>query len=416
MTRPTIEIPAHLLPRDGRFGSGPSKVRPAQVNTLGGLGTSLLGTSHRQPPVRDLVRRVKDGLGELFGLPDGYEVALGNGGATAFWDIATFSLVAERASHGAFGEFGAKFATATSRAPFLVDSLVTRAEPGSVALPALADDVDLYAWPHNETSTGALAPVRRLGGPSVPDGGRLADGGPLVPDGGRLPNGGSLVPDGGRLVDGAPGGSGSDQPLVVVDGTSAAGAVPFDVSATDAYYFAPQKVFAADGGLWLAVLSPAAVTRAERLAASRWIPEFLDLSVAVANSRQDQTLNTPAIATLVLLAEQVDWLLAQGGMVWASARSAESSGHVYAWAESREWATPFVAEPAHRSPVVATVDLAESIEASAVVQVLRANGVLDVFPYRKLGRNQLRIATFPAVDPDDVRALTASIDYITERL
>jgi len=403
VTRPTIEIPAHLLPRDGRFGSGPSKVRPAQVNTLGGLGTSLLGTSHRQPPVRDLVRRVKDGLSELFGLPDGYEVALGNGGATAFWDIATFSLVAERASHGAFGEFGAKFATATSRAPFLVDSLVTRAEPGSVALPASADDVDLYAWPHNETSTGALAPVRRLGSPSAPDGGRLADGGSLVPDGGRLPNG-------------APGGSGSDQPLVVVDGTSAAGAVPFDVSATDAYYFAPQKVFASDGGLWLAVLSPAAVTRAERLAASRWIPEFLDLSVAVANSRQDQTLNTPAIATLVLLAEQVDWLLAQGGMVWASARSAESSGHVYAWAESREWATPFVADPAHRSPVVATVDLAGSVEASAVVQVLRANGVLDVFPYRKLGRNQLRIATFPAVDPDDVRALTASIDYITERL
>ncbi len=377
MTRPTIEIPAHLLPRDGRFGSGPSKVRPAQVNTLGGLGASLLGTSHRQPPVRDLVRRIKVGLGELFGLPDGYEIALGNGGATAFWDVATFSLVAERASHGAFGEFGAKFATATSRAPFLVDSLVTRAEPGSVALPTVADGVDLYAWPHNETSTGALAPVRRLGSPSVPDG---------------------------------------DHPLVVVDGTSAAGAVPFDVAATDAYYFAPQKVLAADGGLWLAVLSPAAVARAERLAASRWIPEFLDLSVAVTSSRQDQTLNTPAIATLVLLAEQVDWLLAQGGMAWASARSAESSGHVYAWAGSREWATPFVADPALRSPVVATVDLAESVEASAVVQVLRAHGVLDVFPYRKLGRNQLRIATFPAVEPDDVRALTASIDYVAERL
>ena len=377
MTAPAIKIPAELLPRDGRFGSGPSKVRPAQLDALTLLGPALLGTSHRQAPVRALVHRVTAGLAELFDLPEGYELALGNGGSTAFWDVATFSLVAERASHGVFGEFGGKFAKATSRAPFLVDSLVTNAEPGTVTLPAEADDVDVYAWPHNETSTGALAPVRRLGGGAGDDG---------------------------------------SGPLVVVDGTSAAGAVPFDVAATDAYYFAPQKVLAADGGLWLALLSPAAVARAERLASERWIPEFLDLSVAITNSRLDQTLNTPAIATLVLLAEQVEWLLAQGGIAWASARSVESSGHVYAWAESRSWASPFVADAAHRSPVVATVDLDESVDAAVVVQVLRDNGVLDVFPYRKLGRNQLRIATFPAVDPDDVRALTASIDHITARL
>ena len=376
MTKPAIEIPAHLLPRDGRFGSGPSKVRPDQVNAVGAAGSSLLGTSHRQAPVRGLVRRVREGLTTLFDLPDGYEVALGNGGSTAFWDLATFSLVAHRASHGAFGEFGAKFATATSRAPFLADSLVTSAEPGSVTLPALADDVDVYAWPHNETSTGALAPVRRLGSP--------ADGGP--------------------------------GPLVVVDGTSAAGAVAFDVTATDAYYFAPQKVFGADGGLWLAVLSPAAIERAERLAGERWIPEFLDLSTAVTNSRQEQTLNTPAVATLVLLAEQVEWLLAQGGLSWAADRSAQSSGHLYAWAESRPWATPFVAEAEHRSPVVVTIDLDEAVNATQVVAALRAHGVLDVFPYRKLGRNQLRIATFPAVEPADVEALSACIDHVVDLL
>jgi len=372
VTRPAIEIPADLLPRDGRFGSGPSKVRAEQVAALAGPSSALLGTSHRQAPVRGLVRRVREGLAELLGLPEGYEIALGNGGSTAFWDVASFSLVAERAAHGVFGEFGGKFATATSRAPFLADSLVTRAEPGSVALPEEAEGVDVYAWPHNETSTGALAPVRRLGA--------------------------------------------GTEALVVVDGTSAAGAVPFDVAATDVYYFAPQKVLAADGGLWLAALSPAALARAERLAAERWIPEFLDLSVAVANSRQEQTLNTPAVATLVLLAEQVEWLLAQGGLSWAAARSAQSSSHVYAWAEAREWATPFVAEPELRSPVVATIDLDESIDATAVVAALRENGVLDVFPYRKLGRNQLRIATFPAVDPTDVEALTAAIDFLIPHL
>jgi len=366
------QIPAQLLPRDGRFGSGPSKVRPEQVEALSRVGSSLLGTSHRQAPVRDLVRRARAGLHALLGLPEGHEVALGNGGSSAFWDVATFSLVAERASHGVFGEFGGKFARATSRAPFLADSLVAEAAPGSVALPQEAEGVDVYAWPHNETSTGALAPVRRLGE-----------------------------------------GSGA---LVVVDGTSAAGAVPFDPHAVDAYYFAPQKVFAADGGLWLAALSPAAVERAERLSRERWIPEFLDLSVAVASSRQDQTLNTPALATLVLLVEQVEWLLEQGGMAWAAERSARSSGHLYAWAEAREWATPFVPDPAHRSPVVVTVDLDPALDATELVRVLREHGVLDVFPYRKLGRNQLRVATFPAVDPADVEALTASIDHLVGQL
>jgi len=393
VTRPSIEIPAHLLPRDGRFGSGPSKVRAAQVNALSAAASSLLGTSHRQAPVRGLVRRVREGLTELLDLPEGYEVALGNGGSTAFWDVATFSLVAERAAHGVFGEFGAKFATATSRAPFLADSLVSRAEPGSVALPEAADGVDVYAWPHNETSTGAVAPVRRIG---VPDGGTRVPGAPTLSDGGTRAD--------------APGA------LVVVDGTSAAGAIGFDATATDVYYFAPQKVLAADGGLWLAALSPAAVERAERLAAERWIPEFLDLSVAVTNSRQDQTLNTPAVATLVLLAEQVEWLLAQGGMAWSAARSAESSGLVYAWAQDREFASPFVADPRFRSPVVATVDLDASLDATVVVQVLRDHGVLDVFPYRKLGRNQLRIATFPAVEPADVEALLASIDHVAAHL
>lgn len=374
MTTPAIEIPAHLLPGDGRFGSGPSKVRPAQVNAVSGAGSSLLGTSHRQAPVRDLVRRVRSGLATLLELPAGYEVVLGNGGSTAFWDTATFSLVAHRASHGAFGEFGAKFAKATSRAPFLAESLVAHAEPGGVALPEQADDVDMYAWPHNETSTGALAPVRRIGS-----------------------------------------GAG-DGPLVVVDGTSAAGAVRFDAAATDAYYFAPQKVFGADGGLWLAALSPAAIARAERLAAERWIPEFLDLSLAVTNSRQEQTLNTPAVATLIMLAEQVEWLLEQGGISWAAERSARSSGHLYGWAESREWAAPFVTEVEHRSPIVVTIDLDEVIDATQVVAVLRAHDVLDVFPYRKLGRNQLRVATFPAVEPADVEALTACIDHVVGRL
>ncbi|WP_136518587.1 MULTISPECIES: phosphoserine transaminase [Cellulomonas] len=372
---PAVTIPADLLPRDGRFGCGPSKVRPAQVDALAAAGRSLLGTSHRQAPVRALVGRVRAGLTELFGAPEGYEVVLGNGGSTAFWDVATLCLVRERAAHARFGEFGAKFAAATARAPFLADPHVVTAEPGDAVVPDLVEGADVYAWPHNETSTGVVAPVRRVPG------------------------------------------SREAGALVVVDGTSAAGGVAVDVAETDVYYFAPQKSFAADGGLWLALASPDAVERAAAVEGSgRWVPEFLSFTAAVTNSRADQTLNTPAIATLVLLAEQVEWLLAQGGLAWAAARTAESSGHLYAWAQEREWATPFVADPALRSPVVGTVDLAAGVDAGAVASVLRRHGVVDVEPYRKLGRNQLRVGMFPAVEPDDVRALTACVDHVVEQL
>jgi phosphoserine aminotransferase len=372
---PAITLPAHLLPRDGRFGSGPSKVRAEQLESLAGPGAALMGTSHRQAPVRTLVGRVRAGLSALFDAPDGYEVVLGNGGSTAFWDIATLCLVEQRSAHTAFGEFGAKFAAAAARAPFLGDPVVTTVPPGQVAVPAHSDGVDVYAWAHNETSTGVVAPVRRVPG------------------------------------------SREQGALVVVDGTSAAGGLTVDLAQTDAYYFAPQKSFASDGGLWLTFLSPAAVERARRLELSdRWVPEFLSLTTAITNSRLDQTLNTPAIATLWLLAEQVDWILAQGGLAWAADRTATSAGHLYGWAEARDWATPFVADPEARSPVVGTVDLAPEIEAGTVASVLRAHGVVDVEPYRKLGRNQLRIAMYPAVDPEDVLALTACIDHVVEQL
>lgn len=371
----TLTIPAHLLPQDGRFGSGPSKVRGAQVEALAACGNLLLGTSHRQAPVRAVVGRVRRGLAELLSLPDGYEIVLGNGGSTAFWDVATLCLVQERSAHGVFGEFGSKFAAAAARAPFLAAPVVTEAAAGTYAVPERADGVDVYAWAQNETSTGVAAPVRR------------------------------------------PAGSREQGALVVVDATSAAGGLAVDVAQTDAYYFAPQKSFASDGGLWLAALSPAAVERAATIeAGDRWVPEFLSLTTAVASSRLDQTLNTPAIATLVLLAEQLDWMLAQGGLAWAADRTATSAGHLYGWAESRDWAQPFVADPAARSTVVGTIDFAPEIEAATVAKVLRAHGVVDVEPYRKLGRNQLRVAMFPAVDPDDVLALTACIDHVVDQL
>ena len=370
-----LRIPAHLLPADGRFGSGPSKVRAEQVAALAALGTTLLGTSHRQRPVRALVGRVRAGLAALLGAPDGYEVVLGNGGTSAFWDVATCCLVERRSAHGVFGEFGAKFAGATARAPFLAEPHVTSAEPGGMTLPARADDADVYAWAHNETSTGVTAPVHRIAGTA---------------------------------------GSGA---LMLVDATSAAGAVPIDVAATDVYYFAPQKVLASDGGLWFALASPAAVERAARLeAGGRWIPEFLSFSAAVTNSRLDQTLNTPALATLVLLAEQLDWILGQGGLPWAVQRCRTSADHLYSWADARDWATPFVQDEAVRSPVVGTIDLAPAVEAATVAAVLRANGIVDTEPYRRLGRNQLRIGMYPAVDPVDVLALTACIDWVVERL
>lgn len=367
-----LTLPTHLLPTDGRFGSGPSKVRPAQVDHLV-ANARVLGTSHRRAPVKDLVRRIREGVTDLLGAPDAYEVALGNGGSTAFWDVATLCLVERKAQHASFGEFGGKFATATSRAPFLQPSQVISAEPGTVAYLQPAADVDTYATPHNETSTGAMAPVLRPAGP-----------------------------------DGA---------IVLTDATSGAGALPVDLSQTDAYYFAPQKAFAADGGLWLAVLSPAAVERAARIESSgRWVPEFLSLTTAIENSRQDQTLNTPAVATLLLLADQVEWLIAQGGLEWSAKRCATSAQVLYSWAESREWATPFVASPEERSTVVGTVDLADEIDVRLVLSELSANGIQDVFAYRKLGRNQLRVGMFPAVEPDDVAALTACVDYIVESL
>ncbi|QTE31596.1 phosphoserine transaminase [Pengzhenrongella sicca] len=368
-------IPAGLLPADGRFGSGPSKVRPEQVAALAAVGGSLLGTSHRQLPVRQLVGRIRADLATLFTLPDGYEVVLGNGGSTMFWDVATLCLIRDRAQHAGFGEFGAKFAAATSRAPFLAEPTLRSAEPGGLALPEFEDGTDVYAWPQNETSTGVMAPVRRVPGSRAQDA------------------------------------------LMVVDATSAAGGMPVDVAQTDAYYFAPQKSFASDGGLWLALLSPEAIERSAELESSgRWVPQSLSLRAAITNSRQNQTLNTPAIATLVLLAEQLTWLLANGGLPWAAARTAASSEHLYTWAQERDWANPFVLDPAARSTVVGTIDLATAVDAARVAAVLRANGVVDVEPYRKLGRNQLRVAMFPAVDPADVQALTACIDHVVDRL
>ncbi len=368
---PDIVIPAHLLPADGRFGCGPSKVRPEQLAHLQ-AHAELLGTSHRQKPVKSLVGRVRSGISELFRLPEGYEVVLGNGGSTAFWDAAAFSLIERRSENLTFGEFGAKFAKAAA-APFLEAPHVLEAPGGSRAEVEVVEGVDVYAWPHNETSTGVMAPVARVHG------------------------------DAGALT--------------VIDATSAAGGIDIDASETDVYYFAPQKNFASDGGLWFALMSPAAIERIERIAASgRWIPEFLSLSNAVANSRLDQTLNTPAISTLLLMEAQLDWLNSHGGLVFADARTRESSSHLYSWAEERTFATPFVTDAAHRSQVVVTIDFDERVDAARVASVLRANGIVDTEPYRKLGRNQLRVATFAAIDPDDVRALTAAIDYVVEAL
>jgi phosphoserine aminotransferase len=365
-----VIIPDDLKPADGRFGAGPSRVRPAQIEAITAAGRAVMGTSHRQAPVKALVRRVREGLGQLFSLPEGYEVVLGNGGSTSFWDAATFSLVRERASHASFGEFGSKFAKATRTAPFLQDSLVVEAAPGTGALPQADASADVYSWPHNETSTGVAVPVVR------PEG--IAE-----------------------------------DALVVIDATSAAGGLSVDIGEADVYYFAPQKNFAADGGLWVAVVSPAAVARIEEIAASgRWIPESLSLKTALDNSRKDQTYNTPAVATLIMLAEQIEWINGNGGLEWAAARTAESSSLVYAWAEASPTATPFVADPAERSAVVCTIDFDESVDAAALASALRENGIVDVDPYRKLGRNQLRISTFVAIEPDEVRALLACIDWV----
>ena len=368
-----LQIPADLLPADGRFGCGPSKIRPEALAALATDGAALLGTSHRQRPVKSLVGDVRAGLAELFALPDGYEVALGNGGSTTFWDVAVASLVERRSAHASFGEFSAKFAAAAAAAPFLDEPSVVTAPVGSVAVPVAVPGADVYAWAHNETSTGAIAPVRRVEG----------------------------------VDEGA---------LMVVDGTSAAGGVALDVAETDVYYFAPQKSFGSEGGLWFALLSPAAVERVGRIAAGgRWIPESLSLATALTNSRLDQTLNTPAVATLFLMRDQLRWLLGRGGLAGAAARTADSAGRIYPWTERSPYATPFVVDPAHRSPVVATIDF-DGVDAAALAATLRANGVVDTEPYRKLGRNQLRVGMFPNVDPDDVSRLCACIDWLVPRL
>jgi phosphoserine aminotransferase len=370
-TTTALQIPAAIKPADGRFGCGPSKVRPEQLAHLAGAGSALMGTSHRQAPVKQLVGRVRAGLAELFALPDGYEVVLGNGGTTAFWDAAAAGLVRERALHLTFGEFSQKFASVTKGAPFLADPIVVSAEPGDAPEPTSDPSADAVAWAHNETSTGAMVSVRRPGG----------DG------------------------------------LVLIDATSGAGGLPVDVAQADAYYFAPQKSFASDGGLWLALLSPAAIERIGELAATdRWIPESLSLATALDNSRKDQTYNTPAVATLFLLADQLTWMLGLGGLDGCVARTRANSGHLYGWAQESEFATPFVSDPAKRSLVVGTIDFADEVDAAAVAAVLRANGIVDTEPYRKLGRNQLRIGLFPAIDLADVQALTACIDWVVDRL
>jgi phosphoserine aminotransferase len=369
-----IKIPVDLLPADGRFGSGPSRIRPAALDALHRAGRTVLGTSHRQAPVRDLVGRVRRRLGELFALPEGHVVVLGNGGATMFWDVSTFCLIEAHSQHLAFGEFSGRFAQIARSAPHVAQADVISAPPGTRPRPVGQPGVDLYALTHNETSTGVVLDI------------------------GRPP--------------------GADpEALVAVDATSGAGALRWDPAAVDAYYFAPQKAFASDGGLWLAVLSPAAVERVARLRrAGRWVPASLDLGIAIEQSALDQTLNTPAIATLVLMDEQLDWMLRQGGMEFAVARCERSAAILYGWADARDWARPFVEEVAARSPVVATIDFDDAIPAATLAAVLRANGVVDTESYRKLGRNQLRIGMFPAVDPEDVAALTACIDHVVDRL
>jgi len=371
---PRVSIPASLRPADGRFGCGPSRVRPGQLAALTGPGAAVLGTSHRQAPVRSLVQRIREGMASFFALPDGYEVVLGNGGTTAFWEIAAFGLVDRQSLHLSFGEFSSKFAKVASAAPWLDAPVVIESPPGSHPLPRAEAGVDTYALTHNETSTGVAMPISRVAG---------ADPGALV----------------------------------IVDATSGAGGLPVLASETDVYYFAPQKCFGSDGGLWIALMSPAALARAERIAASgRYIPEFFSLPAAISNSRLQQTYNTPSVANLIMLADQVEWLLRQGGLDWAVARTAESSDCLYGWAEKAPYASPFVADPGQRSQVVGTIDFADTVDAAAVASALRANGIVDTEPYRKLGRNQLRIGMFPAVDPADVQALTACIDYVIERL
>jgi predicted phosphoserine aminotransferase len=374
-TSTTITIPTNLLPADGRFGCGPSKVRPEAVEALGAVGTSYLGTSHRQDTVKSMVGRLRSGLGQFFSLPDGYEVVLGNGGSTGFWDVATFGLIENRSQHTVFGEFSSKFAEASAAAPHLGTPTIIEAPVGSSSQPQAEDGIDTYCLVHNETSTGVAVEPRRPAGTS----------------------------------------SASNQ-LIAVDATSGAGGLAVDITQTDCYYFAPQKCFASDGGLWIAILSPAAVERVNQIHNSqRWIPASMDLWTALDNSRKNQTYNTPALATILLMVHQLEWMNNQGGLDWASKRCAESANHMYTWAQASTYAAPFVVKPIDRSNVVATIDLDE-VDANEVCKVLRANGIVDTDSYRKLGRNQLRMAMFPAIDPDDVARLTGCVDYVVNAL
>jgi phosphoserine aminotransferase len=369
----SIIIPSELKPIDGRFGCGPSKIRPEALAALSASGNSILGTSHRQKPVKNVVKRVREGLTSLFNLPEGYEVVLGNGGSTAFWDIATFGLIEERSQHLVFGEFSSKFAAASKEAPFLGEPTVIKAEPGSHPVAIAETGIDVYALTHNETSTGVAMPILRP--------------------------------------------AGTDGALVLVDATSAAGGLMVDAKEFDTYYFAPQKSFASDGGLWIAIMSPAAIARAEKIKASgRWVPAFFDLGIAIENSRLDQTYNTPALVTLMLLAEQVEWMNANGGLSFAAGRSGKSSDILYSWAEKTSYTTPFVTDAAMRSKVVGTINFDDAIDATKISAALRENGIVDTEPYRKLGKNQLRIGMFPAVDPTDVEALTKCIDHVVAAL
>jgi phosphoserine aminotransferase len=368
-----IKIPDNLKPADGRFGCGPSKIRPAALDSLAKSGSTILGTSHRQKPVKHVVNRVRTGLASLFNLPEGYEVVLGNGGSTAFWDIATFGLIEKKSQHLVFGEFSSKFAEAAKQAPFLDEPTIIKVEPGSHPVAKAEAGVDVYALTHNETSTGVSMPIIRP--------------------------------------------AGTEGALVLVDATSAAGGLDVEISQCDVYYFAPQKSFASDGGLWIAIMSPGAIARVEKIKASgRWVPAFFDLTIAIENSRLDQTYNTPALSTLILLAEQIEWMNANGGLKFAAGRSAESSGILYDWAEKTSYTTPFVTDLAQRSKVVGTINFDDSIDALEIAKVLRANGIVDTDPYRKLGKNQLRIGMFPSVDPSDVKALTACIDYVVAEM
>ena len=368
-----IIIPSNLKPVDGRFGCGPSKIRPEALAALSASGNSILGTSHRQKPVKNVVKRVREGLTSLFNLPDGYEVVLGNGGSTAFWDISTFGLIEKKSQHLSFGEFSSKFASAAKEAPFLDDPTVIKSEPGSHPLPVAESGVDVYALTHNETSTGVAMPIKRP--------------------------------------------AGTDGALVLVDAKSAAGGLEVQAEEFDTYYFAPQKSFASDGGLWLALMSPAAIARVAKIKESgRWVPAFFDLTIAIENSRLDQTYNTPAVATLMLLADQIEWMNNNGGMSFAAGRSAKSAEIMYGWADKTSYTTPFVTDPAMRSKVVATINFDDAIDALEIAKALRANGIVDTEPYRKLGKNQLRIGMFPSVDPDDISALTKCIEYVVENL